>query len=105
MDAILSDNKRNLLGYKDMYESQQRGVDHLYEHNFTQFVAPMGYGKTVVAMTAIGELIIDKQIDCALVIAPKRVAEIVWPGEQKLWKHLGIPARQTDHRHPAPACA
>ena len=80
----------DMLGYRDLYESQQRGVDHLYDHNFTQFVAPMGYGKTVVAMTAIGELIVDEVIDCALVIAPKRVAEIVWPGEQKLWKHLGF---------------
>lgn len=120
MNAISANNQNadnpletddNMLGYKDLYESQQRGVDHLYESNATQFVAPMGFGKTAVAMTAIGELIIDEVIDCALVIAPKRVAQLVWPNEQKLWKHLqflrvkpiiGLPwKRQQDLLHGA----
>jgi SNF2 family DNA or RNA helicase len=80
--------KPDMLGFKDLYESQQRGVDHLYEANQTQFVAPMGFGKTCVCLTAIGELITDKVIDCALVIAPKRVAQIVWPQEKEKWTHL-----------------
>jgi hypothetical protein len=75
-------------GFRDLYESQQRGVTHLYESDATQFVAPMGYGKTAVALTAIGELITDKIIRRALTIAPKRVAQLVWPQEQKLWRHL-----------------
>lgn len=73
---------------RQLYESQQRGVTHLYEHDATQFVAPMGYGKTVVAMTAISELIENEVISCALTIAPKRVAQLVWPAEQKAWPHL-----------------
>lgn len=81
-------NEPMLLGFKDLYESQQRGVDHLYASDQTQFVAPMGYGKTAVAMTAIGELIVDEYIECALVIAPKRVAQLVWPTEKDKWTHL-----------------
>jgi SNF2 family DNA or RNA helicase len=77
-----------MLDIGDLYESQQRGVDHLYESDATQFVAPMGFGKTAVAMTAVSELIEHDVIDCALTIAPKRVAEVVWPDEAKNWKHL-----------------
>jgi hypothetical protein len=46
-----------------------------------------GYGKTVTALTAIEELIRDKVIRHALVIAPKRVARVVWPDEIELWSH------------------
>jgi hypothetical protein len=46
-----------------------------------------GSGKTVTALTAIEELIKDKVIRHALVIAPKRVARVVWPDEIELWKH------------------
>jgi hypothetical protein len=46
-----------------------------------------GGGKTVTALTAIEELISDKVIRHALVIAPKRVARVVWPDEIELWKH------------------
>ena len=89
MSAIIANNQ-NQLGYRHLYESQQRGVTHLYESDATQFVAPMGFGKTAVALTAIGELIIDKVIDRALVVAPKRVAQLVWPAERDLWSHLHV---------------
>lgn len=76
------------LGYDNLYESQQRGIDHLYRCTATLFVAPLGFGKTVTTMTAIGELIGNREIRKALVIAPKRVAEIVWPTEQQQWRQL-----------------
>jgi hypothetical protein len=53
-----------------------------------QAVLPMGAGKTAAALTAIQELIDDGEIRCALVLAPKRVAQLVWPAEVKLWEHL-----------------
>ena len=87
MDAYLMNDNRPVPGFRDLYESQQRGVDHLYASDATQMVAPMGYGKTVVALTAIGELIVDGEINAALVIAPKRVAEQVWRQEAAKWKH------------------
>jgi hypothetical protein len=88
MNLVKLPTEHPMLGFKDLYESQQRGVDHLYEHDHTQFIAPMGYGKTVVAQTAIGELLIEKIIRRALVVAPKRVAQLVWPAECKQWAHL-----------------
>jgi hypothetical protein len=67
---------------------QQRVVDHLYAHDEAMAVLKMGAGKTGAALTAIDELIGDGVIRHALVIAPKRVATIVWPDEIKLWEHL-----------------
>lgn len=88
MDAYPTNDNARILYCEDLYASQQRGIDHLYESDATQFVAPMGFGKTAVALTAIGELITDGEIDCALVIAPKRVAEGVWRQEAGNWAHL-----------------
>jgi len=66
---------------------QQRIAGFLYEHDEAIGVARPGGGKTVAALTAIEELIRDKHIRHALVIAPKRVARVVWPDEIKLWAH------------------
>lgn len=74
--------KSELRGY------QQRLVTHLYENDATIVVARMGAGKSVTALTAIEELILDGQIRHALVIAPKRVATFTWPDEVEEWAHL-----------------
>jgi SNF2 family DNA or RNA helicase len=51
----------------------------------------MGAGKTATALTAAQELIQDGEIKHALVMAPKRVATLVWPAEIALWEHtLGL---------------
>ena len=63
---------------------QQRIATSLYESDEKIAVARPGGGKTVAALTAIGELIRDKHIRHALVIAPKRVARMVWPDEIEL---------------------
>ena len=67
---------------------QERIATHLYEHDESLCVLRMGGGKTVAALTAIAELIEHKVIRHALVIAPKRVAQVVWPDEIEEWKHL-----------------
>lgn len=72
----------------DMRPYQQRVATHLYEHDAVQAVIPMGGGKTASAQTAIAELISDGHIRCALVIAPQRVAQLVWPAEPGEWEHL-----------------
>ena len=46
-----------------------------------------GGGKTVAALTAIVDLLRDKVIRHAIVIAPKRVACVVWPDEIEEWAH------------------
>jgi SNF2 family DNA or RNA helicase len=43
----------------------------------------MGAGKTVATLTAIGQMGVK-----ALVVAPKRVAELVWHAEAGKWDHL-----------------
>jgi hypothetical protein len=71
----------------EMRPYQDRITGFLYEHDEAMAVLRPGSGKTVTALTAIEELIKDKVIRHALVIAPKRVARVVWPDEIELWKH------------------
>jgi SNF2-related domain len=73
---------------KEMRPYQDRVATHLYEHDAALAVIRPGGGKTVAALTAIEELKRDKVIRHALVIAPKRVARVVWPDELDLWKHI-----------------
>lgn len=49
----------------------------------------MGGGKTVATLTVINELMFDKfELSKTLVVAPKRVAEMVWHREAAKWDHL-----------------
>jgi hypothetical protein len=72
----------------DLRAAQQRAATRFYEHDAVQAVMPMGSGKTASALTAIRELIDDGAIECAVVLAPKRVAQLVWTREHLLWSHL-----------------
>jgi hypothetical protein len=72
----------------DMRAAQQRVTTALYESDSLLAVVPMGGGKTCSSMTAIEELIADKVKQCALVLAPKRVCQLVWMKEHKEWEHL-----------------
>lgn len=74
--------KSDLRGY------QQRCVTHFYENDAVQAIVGMGGGKTVAALTAARELIDDGVIRCMLLLAPKRVAQLVWPREPGQWEHL-----------------
>jgi hypothetical protein len=71
----------------ELRDYQNRIATALYESDEKIAVARPGGGKTVAALTAIAELIRDKHIRHALVIAPKRVARAVWPDEILLWEH------------------
>jgi hypothetical protein len=66
---------------------QQRIATHLYEHDQALCVLRPGGGKTIAALTAIRDLLDQKVIRHALVIAPKRVARTVWPDEIDAWAH------------------
>jgi hypothetical protein len=74
--------KKDLRGYQD------RVATHLYEHDAALAVIRPGGGKTIAALTAIEELKRDKVIRHALVLAPKRVARVVWPDELEHWDHV-----------------
>jgi hypothetical protein len=67
---------------------QERSATYLYEHDSAFLIAPLGAGKGAAALTALAELIRDGHRRHALVIAPKLVAETVWPQEVASWLHL-----------------
>src|SRR5690625_1413912 len=78
-----------MLDYSDLHHYQLRAVRHIIKHRKCALFLDMGLGKTVVTLTAI-EWLMHQELDVqgTLVIAPKRVAESVWPAEVKKWKHL-----------------
>ena len=71
----------------EMRPYQDRIATTLYENDEAMVVLRPGGGKTITALTAIEELLRDKVIRHALVIAPKRVATVVWPDEIDNWSH------------------
>jgi hypothetical protein len=71
----------------DLRPYQQRIATHLYEHDEALCVLRPGGGKTAAALTAIADLLREGVIRHALVIAPKRVARVVWPDELAQWAH------------------
>lgn len=72
----------------DLRGAQQRTATRLYEHPDTQAVIGMGGGKTAAALTAFVELKEDGYAREMFVLAPKRVVQLVWPAEPRLWEHL-----------------
>ncbi len=77
------------LSEKDMHRYQFTGVDHVMQHRFCALFLEMGLGKTVTLLTAVMRLIYEElDINSALVIAPKRVAESVWSAEAEKWEHV-----------------
>jgi len=56
----------------------------MMENPYQLIALRMGGGKTVAALTVIKELMLAK----TLVVAPKRVAEMVWHREAAKWDHL-----------------
>jgi len=76
-------NESDLRGY------QGESVDHIIYNYFCALLLEMGLGKTVSTLTAINKLIYEElEIDNALIVAPKRVAESVWSDEIEKWSHL-----------------
>ena len=72
----------------ELRDYQNRMIGELYENDERLAIARPGAGKTTVGLTAYQELKRDGHIRHALVIAPKRVARIVWPDEIANWSHL-----------------
>lgn len=76
-------NESNLHNY------QHAGAEHIIDNPFCALFLDMGLGKTVTTLTAFKKLMFEElEVSRALVIAPKRVAENVWPYECDKWDHL-----------------
>jgi SNF2 family DNA or RNA helicase len=68
---------------------QIKAADRLYEEDATILVAETGVGKTVIALTAIHDLIRDGILSRVIVAAPPKVlANEVWVKEVGKWEHL-----------------
>jgi SNF2 family DNA or RNA helicase len=59
-------------------------VQHLLSKPRCCLFAGMGTGKTAAVLTALVALALSEPV-CALVLAPKRVAQSTWPDEQAKW--------------------
>jgi len=71
-----------------MHGYQGVSTQHIIDHPFAGLFLEMGLGKTVSTLTAIKELLGDLDISDVLVIAPKRVVELVWDAEVEKWEHV-----------------
>lgn len=64
---------------------QEQAADFLYEHDRAMVLAPVGAGKTAITITAMCDMLRDGHVKRFLVLAPKRVAQHVWPVEMVKW--------------------
>lgn len=68
---------------------QEAAIDRLHDFDHTILVADTGVGKTVIALTAIDELIEDDVLHKVIVAAPAKVIEnMIWLDEAAKWQHL-----------------
>lgn len=72
----------------DLFNYQLRAVEHIKQHEACACWLDLGLGKTVVALTALAELLSGYDVKHALVAAPMRVARDVWIDEIESWAHL-----------------
>lgn len=77
-----------MLQRNQLHSYQERGVKHILDNEFCALFLDMGLGKSVTTLTAIKELLDGCIISNALVIAPKKVAQVTWRDEIKNWAHL-----------------
>src|SRR5699024_4546812 len=71
------------------HDYQAYATDFVMTHPYCGLILDMGLGKSVITLTALWELLLDRfDIARVLVIAPKRVAEDTWPVEIAKWDHL-----------------
>lgn len=71
------------------HEYQQYATDFIIKNPTAAVFLEMGLGKSVIALTAILELCLERfEVSRVLVIAPLRVARDTWPTEIQKWDHL-----------------
>ena len=67
---------------------QQFAHNHIMQNKASGLLLDMGLGKTIVALTAISDLLYLGDVKKVLVIAPLRVAQSTWSDECDKWDHL-----------------
>jgi len=77
-----------MLSISSLTNKQQDAIDRIFARDRTMLVAPTGEGKTVIALTAIEEMLAaDDRIKTVLVACPPKVVEN-YPKEAAKWDHL-----------------
>lgn len=72
-----------------LHNYQTHTVEFIEANTHAGLFMEMGTGKTISTLTAINRLMNDDfEVDSVLIIAPKRVAEVVWSDEIAKWPHL-----------------
>lgn len=71
-----------------LHSYQDDTIDAMFSYDRLQAILPMGAGKTASALTAYQELRQEGVVRHMLVLAPKRVAQLVWTREPEEWEHL-----------------
>jgi len=64
---------------------QDDAADFLFERDRAMILAPVGAGKTMIALTAMADMVAHGHASRWLVVAPKRVCTDVWPVEAPKW--------------------
>lgn len=77
-----------MLHRTDSHPYQTRATEHIKAHPRSMLHLFMSAGKTQATLTAISDLLDNGTIRGALVIAPRRVTELVWRQEAEKWTHL-----------------
>ena len=71
------------------HEYQTYATEFILTHPVAAILLSMGLGKSVITLTAIHELCLNRfEVSKTLVIAPLRVARDTWPDEIQKWDHL-----------------
>ena len=77
-----------MLKREQMHAYQNKAVEMILDNEYCGLFLDMGLGKTVSTLTALKELLDYGMIENALIIAPKKVAQVTWSDEIKNWEHL-----------------
>ena len=75
------------LGRDDLHEYQKYSAEFIIGHPVAALFLDCGLGKTVITLTALEELMLDRfEVRKTLVICPLRVGS-VWQSEALKWDH------------------
>ncbi|MDI9551715.1 MAG: DEAD/DEAH box helicase [Bacteroidota bacterium] len=71
------------------HEYQRYATEFILNHPISAILLQMGLGKSVITLTAIHELCLNRfEVGKVLIIGPLRVARYTWPSEIEKWDHL-----------------
>ena len=82
------------------HEYQKYATNFVLKHPVAAVLLEMGLGKSVITLTAIYELMLNRfEVESVLVIGPLRVARDTWPAEIEKWEHLQGLTYSVAYRH------